>query len=157
MIPQYDELFPAPPPPRFGPFHRRFLLSGLTAFPLLPELRFLGSWLGIQDHANLSGHSGLAWWIGHVWHGLEVTDQNFPFIAYGTGWLAFGHIMIAFFIVGAWRDPIANAWVLRTGLVCCAAVFPLALICGEIRGIPLPWWLIDAPSVSSARSRSFTA
>lgn len=119
------------------------LLSGITAFPLLHELRLLGSWLGIQDHANLSGHSGLAWWIGHVWHGLEVTDQNFPFIAYGTDWLAFGHIMIAFFFVGAWRDPIANAWVLRTGLVCCAAVFPLALICGEIRGIPLAWRLID--------------
>jgi hypothetical protein len=25
----------------------------------------------------------------------------------------------------------------------CAAVFPLALICGEIRGIPLYWRLID--------------
>ena len=126
-----------------GLFIVGLLLSGITAFPLLHELRLLGSWLGIQDHANLSGHNGLAWWIGHVWHGLEVTDQNFPFIAYGTDWLAFGHIMIAFFFVGAWREPIANAWVLRTGLVCCAAVFPLALICGEIRVIPLAWRLID--------------
>jgi hypothetical protein len=126
-----------------GLFIAALILSGLTAFPLLHELRLLASWCGIENHADLSGHSGLVWWIGHVWHGLEVTHETFPFIAYGTDWLAFGHIMIAFFFVGAWRDPIANDWVLRTGLVCCAAVFPLALICGEIRGIPFYWRLID--------------
>jgi hypothetical protein len=30
------------------------LLSGITAFPLLHELRLLGAWMGIQDHANLA-------------------------------------------------------------------------------------------------------
>ncbi|MBL9131418.1 MAG: hypothetical protein JNG86_09480 [Verrucomicrobiaceae bacterium] len=119
------------------------LLSGMTAFPLLTELRLLGSWMGIQNHAHLSGHSGLAWWIGFVWHGLEVTHAQFPFVAYGTDWLAFGHIMIALFFIGPWRDPVGNAWVLKTGLVACAAVIPLALICGEIREIPLYWRLID--------------
>jgi len=126
-----------------GLFIVGLLLSGLTAFPLLHELRLLGSWLGIQNHMAYGEHTGMAHWVGFVWYGLEVTYETFPFIAYGTDWLAFGHIMIAFFFVGAWREPIANAWVLRTGLVCCAAVFPLALICGEIRGIPLAWRLID--------------
>ena len=37
----------------------------------------------------------------------------------------------------------ANAWVLKVGLLACAAVFPLALICGEVRGIPLGWRLVD--------------
>jgi hypothetical protein len=33
--------------------------------------------------------------------------------------------------------------VLRVGLVACAGVIPLALICGPIRGIPFYWRLID--------------
>lgn len=119
------------------------LLSGITAFPLLTELRVLASWLGITDHAAYGQHAGLVWWIGYVWHGLEETYVRFPFVAYGTDWLAFGHIMIAFFFIGPWRDPVGNAWVLKVGLFCCAAVFPLALICGAIRGIPLYWQVID--------------
>ena len=51
--------------------------------------------------------------------------------------------MIAMFFIGPFRDPVRNAWVLRCGLVACAGVIPLALICGHIRGIPLQWRLID--------------
>lgn len=126
-----------------GLFITGLLLSGITAFPLLHELRLMASWLGVAEHADYARHAGLAWWIGFVWHGLEVTHAQFPFIAYGTDWLAFGHIMIALFFIGPWRDPVGNAWVLKTGLVACAAIIPLALICGEIRGIPLYWRLID--------------
>ena len=126
-----------------GLFILGLILSGVTAFPLLHELRLMASWLGIADHAEYAQHEGLKFWIGQVWHGLEVTQKQFPFLAYGTDWLAFGHLIIALFFVGPWRDPVANAWVLRTGLVACAAIFPLALVCGEIRGIPLAWRLID--------------
>ncbi|MBE7495972.1 MAG: hypothetical protein HS117_13590 [Verrucomicrobiaceae bacterium] len=126
-----------------GIFITGLLLSGITAFPLVHELRWMASWLGITEHADYARHAGLARWIGFVWHGLEVTQAQFPFIAYGTDWLAFGHIMIALFFIGPWRDPVGNAWVLKTGLVACAAIIPLALICGEIRGIPLYWRLID--------------
>jgi hypothetical protein len=120
------------------------ILSGLTAFPLLHELRLMASWLGIENHAAYSQYEGLKFWIGYVWHGMEVTQARFPFVAYGTDWLAFGHLMIAvFFIVGPWRNPVANAWVLKVGLLACAAVIPLALICGELRGIPLYWRLVD--------------
>ena len=120
------------------------ILSGLTAFPLLHELRLMAATLGIQDHAAYAQHEGLKHWIGYVWHGLEVTQAQFPFIAYGTDWLAFGHLMIAvFFMVGPWRDPVGNAWVLKVGLFACACIIPLALICGEVRGIPFSWRLID--------------
>lgn len=126
-----------------GLFIIGLLLSGLTAFPLLHELRMLAGWLGIENHANYAQFTGLRWWIGFVWHGLEVTYAQFPFVAYGTDWLAFGHIAIALFFIGPWREPVANAWVLRIGLMLCAGVVPLALICGEIRGIPPIWRLID--------------
>ncbi|MBN8420883.1 MAG: hypothetical protein J0L73_18345 [Verrucomicrobia bacterium] len=127
-----------------GLFITGLILSGLTAFPLLHELRLMASWLGIENHAAYVQHAGLKFWLGYVWHGLEVTQEQFPFVAYGTDWLAFGHLMIAvFFIAGPWRDPLPNAWVLKVGLFACAAIFPLALICGEIRGIPLSWRLVD--------------
>jgi hypothetical protein len=126
-----------------GLFIIGLVLSGITAFPLLHELRLLASWLGIQDHAEYARHGGLSYWLGYVWHGLEVTQAQFPFVAYGTDWLAFGHLMIAVFFIGPWRDPVANAWVLKVGLLACAGVFPLALICGEVRGIPLAWRLVD--------------
>jgi hypothetical protein len=71
---------------------------------------------------------------------VETTD---------TDWLAFGHIMVAFFFIGPWRNPIANEWVLRIGLVCCAAFLPLALICGQIRGIPSAGVSSTAPSAFS--------
>jgi hypothetical protein len=38
---------------------------------------------------------------------------------------------------------VRNAWVVTFGLIACAAVIPLALIAGAIRGIPLYWRLID--------------
>lgn len=127
-----------------GLFITGLMLSGLTAFPLLHELELLGSWTGIERHADYTQHQGLAYWIGFVWHGLADSYERYPFIGYGTDWLAFGHLMIALFFIGPWRDPVPNAWVLRTGLVACAAVVPLALICGEIRGIPMAWRLIDS-------------
>lgn len=126
-----------------GLFIVGLILSGVTAFPLLHELRLMAAWLGVTNHADYAQHDGLAFWIGQVWHGLEVTHAEFPFIAYGTDWLAFGHLMIAVFFIEPWRHPQGNAWVLKMGLVCCAGVIPLAFICGALRGIPLYWRLVD--------------
>jgi hypothetical protein len=78
-----------------------------------------------------------------VRNGLRAIYAAYPWYAYGTDWLAFGHIVIAMFFIGPWRNPVANAWVLKVGLVACAGVIPLALICGPIRGIPFYWRLID--------------
>jgi len=119
------------------------ILSGLTAFPLLHELSLLCRWLGISDPAAYETLSWLRRWLAFVFFGLQKTYTAFPFVGYGTDWLAFGHFVIALFFVGPFRDPVPNAWVLRCGLVACAAVIPLALICGYLRQIPLEWRLLD--------------
>ena len=114
--------------------------SGVTAFPLQWELGLLVRWLD----ADLGAAEGsLRWWIARVNQGLTETYARHRFLGYGTDWLAFGHIVIAMFFVGPLRDPVRNAWVLRVGLVACAGIIPLALICGPIRGIPFYWQLID--------------
>ena len=119
------------------------IVSGLTAFPLLHELETLAGMLGVGDAEGPGGHSGLAFWILTVRNGLREMHARFPWIAYGTDWLAFGHLAIALFFIGPWISPIQNKWVLYVGLALCAGVIPLALICGPLRGIPLYWRLID--------------
>ena len=126
-----------------GAFILGLVLSGITAFPLLRELELLAGLLGIPTNAAPASLSGLHFWIATVRDGLRATHASYPWLAYGTDWLAFGHIVIALFFLGPLRDPVANAWVLKTGLVACAGVVLLALICGPIRGIPFYWRLID--------------
>jgi hypothetical protein len=126
-----------------GLFVIGLVLSGVTAFPLLTELRLLASWLGISDPAAYQRSSGLQHWIAHVLFGLEQTYARFPFIGYGTDWLAFGHLCIAVFFIRPFFKPLESDWVLKCGLICCAAVIPVALIAGQVRGIPLYWRLID--------------
>lgn len=126
-----------------GLFNAGLIISGLTAFPLLRELSLLCGWLGIDDPAGYHKLSGLRGWIAFVALGLQQTYATFPFIGYGTDWLAFGHLVIAMVFIGPFRDPARNTWVLHIGLVACAGVIPLALICGAIRQIPLGWRLLD--------------
>ena len=126
-----------------GAFIAGLILSGVTAFPLLHELELLARLLGIPAVSEPATQSGLQFWIATVPDSLRVMHASYPWLAYGTDWLAFGHLIIALFFIGSWRDPLANAWVLKVGLVACAAVIPLALICGAIRCIPFSWRLID--------------
>jgi hypothetical protein len=86
---------------------------------------------------------GLGPWIDRVNEGLSATNARYPFLAYGTDWLAFAHLVIAVAFIGPFIDPVRNKWVIRFGLIACAGVAPLALIAGPIRGIPLGWRLID--------------
>lgn len=126
-----------------GVFIVGLILSGLTAFPLLAEMRLLGQFLGIAHPADYANLTGLSHWIAYVWFGLEQTYARFSFIGYGTDWLAFGHLAIAvFFIRPLWR-PLESDWVLKCGLVCCAGIIPLALVAGHVRDIPFYWRLID--------------
>jgi hypothetical protein len=119
------------------------VVSGVTAFPLLLELRLLARMLGVGDVASAAGHTGLQFWILTVRWGLENTYREYPWIAYGTDWLAFGHIVIALFFVGPLLRPGGSRQVLYTGMAACLLVLPLALICGGVRGIPLYWRMID--------------
>ena len=120
------------------------ILSGITAFPLLTELRLLASWLGIANAADYAQLTGLQHWFARVLFALEKNAVEFPFLAYGTDWLAFGHLCIAVFFIRPLFKPLESDWVLKCGLVCCLAVIPTALIAGEVRGIPFYWRLIDS-------------
>jgi hypothetical protein len=119
------------------------ILSGVTAFPLLHELHLLCRMLGIEDAARHAEFTGLRHWIALVAHGLEETYARFPFLAYGTDWLAFGHLSIAVFFIRPLWKPLESDWVLKCGLLCCAGILPLAFIAGAVRGIPFYWQLID--------------
>lgn len=118
-------------------------ISGLTAIPLTWETNLLvrlvtSNWLPIG-----SLFPELIGWIIRVNTGLVETYQRYPFLAYGTDWLAFAHIVIAIAFLGALKDPVKNTWVIEFGMIACILVVPWALIFGFIRGIPFFWLLID--------------
>ncbi|GGH15741.1 hypothetical protein [Silvibacterium dinghuense] len=119
------------------------VLSGITAFPLLTELRWFHRLLLTPALQPISMRIGLLPWIVRVHEGLEVTQRDYPFLAYGTDWLAFAHLVIAVALIGPYREPVRNKWVIVFGLIACAGILPLALIAGAVRGIPLPWRLVD--------------
>ena len=114
------------------------LVSGITAFPIETLLEF-----GVETSHWLSDENQLKIWLGKVYKGVSETNARYPFIAYGTDWLAFAHIMIAVAFVGPLRDPVRNVWVIEFGLIACASIFPLAFIAGSVRGIPFFWQCID--------------
>jgi hypothetical protein len=116
-------------------------VSGVTAFPLQHELDFL---VRVSAHFHLAEHApALSDWLRRVDQALADTNARYPFLAYGTDWLAFAHIVLAILFVGPYVDPIRNKWVIIFGLICSVGVFFLALIAGPIRGIPPYWRLID--------------
>lgn len=115
-------------------------LSGATAIPLQRELDAAARYVGGGDPANTSG---LTFWILKVRNALHTTYSAYPFMAYGTDWLAFGHFVIAIAFTGALRDPVRNRWLYLFGMISCALVIPYAIVCGAVRGIPFYWRLID--------------
>ena len=117
------------------------LVSGVTAFPLEAEVTLGSSIL----HATPAPQwfPWLVEWIDIVRYGLSDTYAQYPWVAYGTDWLAFAHIVIAIAFVGPFRDPVRNVWVIQWGMIACIGVIPLALIAGSIRGLPWGWMLVD--------------
>ena len=112
-------------------------LSGITAFPLLQEIGYL--------HDKISPHTPefVQAWMSKVYNGIKNVNGNYSFMAYGTDWLAFAHLVIAVAFVGPYIDPVKNIWVIQFGRIACIMIFPLAFICGGMRGIPVWWQLID--------------
>jgi len=116
----------------------------VTAFPLLYELNILASFFSDGSGSlDPAGYSGLAHWVMKVRDGLEQTYKNYPFIAYGTDWLAFGHIIIALFFIHPLRDPIRYKGNYDVAVWASVLVIPLAFFCGLIREIPVYWRLVD--------------
>jgi succinate-acetate transporter protein len=81
--------------------------------------------------------------LQNAFAGIENTNRQYPFIAYGSDWLAFAHLVIAMAFIGPYRDPVKNKWVIEWAMLACIAVIPLALIAGPIRQIPFYWRMID--------------
>ena len=119
------------------------IASGLTAIPLEWELDTLARLLGIADGTSPAEYSGLAHWIARVREGLVETYARYPFIAYGTDWLAFAHIVLGILFVGALVDPVRNRWVITFGMIACGLVIPWSLVFSAVRGIPFYWALVD--------------
>lgn len=119
------------------------VLSGVTALPLLTELNLVARWLGAGNLRPDQEANGFVKWILIVRNGLHDTYPKYPFMVYGTDWLAFAHIIIAIAFVGALRHPVRNVWLFTFGMIASVLIIPWALITGEVRGIPLYWRLID--------------
>ena len=118
------------------------ILSGVTALPLVHET----SWLVRAAHSfALDQHlPALNTWLRRVSEALADTSSRYPFLAYGTDWLAFGHLVIAVAFIGPWHDPVRNRWLIDVGLIACSGVIVLAFAAGPVRGIPIYWRLIDS-------------
>ena len=114
------------------------IVSGITAFPIHTGLAYAHDQIVYFKLDN-----GLLRWIETVYNGVTEVDTKYPFIAYGTDWLAFAHLILAVLFAGIIKDPVRNIWVLKFGLISCAGVFPLAFIAGTVREIPFFWQLID--------------
>ncbi len=112
------------------------ILSGLTAFPIETELSFLINYISpLPAFAQV--------WIAKIYYAVKETNDAYPYLSYGTDWLAFAHIVIASAFIGPLKDPVRNIWVIQFGMMACIMVFPLAFIAGTVRHIPLYWQLID--------------
>ncbi|MFD2145575.1 hypothetical protein [Mucilaginibacter antarcticus] len=104
-------------------------LSGVTAFPIETELTVLINHLPYQTPE-------LKQWLNKVYQAVSVTNTKYPFLSYGTDWLAFAHIMLAMLFVGPLKKPVKNIWVIELGVIAAVCIFPLAFIAGAVRGIP---------------------
>lgn len=111
-------------------------LSGITAFPVQTEMHLL---VRFSDMFPPFVHA----WIMQVSGAIDDVTLRYPYLFYGYDWLGFAHLVIAMFFIGAWKNPVANRWVIRTGMVACAGVFLLAFVSGPLRGIPVVWTLVD--------------
>jgi hypothetical protein len=84
------------------------VLSGVTAFPLDH-----GSAALVRVADALPAPGFVLDWLHTVRLGIAQTWARYPFIAYGTDWLAFAHLTIAAAFWGPIRDPLRNVWVVR--------------------------------------------
>ncbi len=117
-------------------FMLALILSGATAMPAESGL----SWL-MQYKDSMPQRIGD--WLQTCYLALKDTNNKYPFLAYGYDWLAFAHFVIALSFIGPLKDPVKNSWIIEWQIICCIAVFPLALIAGPVRHIPVFHILID--------------
>jgi hypothetical protein len=111
-------------------------ISGVTAFPIETELAYF--------HKQINAFP--VWmqsWFNTIYNAIKHTNAQYPYLSYGTDWLAFAHVVLAVLFIGPLKDPVKNVWVIQFGMIACVLIFPLAFIAGSIREIPFFWRLID--------------
>jgi len=113
-------------------------ISGITAIPLKPELDFL-----VQIFAQGNSPTALGTWLLQIQTAINEVSARWPFLALGTDWLAFGHIVIGLGFIGLLRDPVRNEWLVTWGMIACLLVIPWAWGFGWARHIPWGWRLVD--------------
>lgn len=118
-------------------------VGGATALPLQTELDVVARWLGADNLSPEQASSDFVKWILTVRDALHVTYAKYPFMGYGTDWLAFAHFIIALAFIGALRHPIRNIWLFTWGMIASVLIVPWAFITGEVRDIPVYWRLSD--------------
>ena len=62
---------------------------------------------------------------------------------YGVFMLILAATCSIIFFIGVYKDPMKNVWITKTGIIACLLIFPVAIIAGYARDIPLFWQLID--------------
>lgn len=110
-------------------------VSGLTAIPVAPELRWLLQQLPENTIVTVLFQTVLDAYV-------QVQDK-YNFLLYGYDWLAFAHFVLAILFIGPYKNPTQNIWVIQFGLIACVLVIPFALIAGYLRDLPLWWRLGD--------------
>ena len=111
-------------------------ISGITAFPLETELAYFYRHIDVFPHAMQS-------WLSTIYQAIKNTNAQYPYLSYGTDWLAFAHVVLAILFIGPLNDPVKNIWIIEFGMIACVLILPLAFIAGSIRQIPFFWQLID--------------
>src|SRR5512133_3729110 len=97
------------------------ILSGLTAVPLHWELKLAMPLLRLISQSGMI-FPALMQCMENINQSIQHGYGQYPFLAYGTDWLAFGHIVIAIAFLGPLREPVRNIWVVEFGMLACALI-----------------------------------
>lgn len=68
--------------------------SGITAFPIEWGLGILSRIMNISPAVPADTYTGMHHWLAFAYQGVLQTNATYPFIFYGTDWLAFAHLVI---------------------------------------------------------------
>jgi len=115
------------------------IVSAVTIWPAIPELKMAVSiaWGDAEPTGTL--HK----FVLQAIDGLEAMEADYPFMLYAHDWLAFALIMLAILFAGAIKDPVRNIWIVQCGLIMCALVPIIPVICIPIRNLPWIWFWMD--------------
>jgi len=121
-------------------------VSGVTIWPAVWELKTLVRFAWGEGRPTGILHG----FILEAIEGIEAVAAEYPFLLYCGDWLAFALIVLAILFYGARRDPVRNVWIVQCGLIMCALVPVLAVVCVPLRGIPPQWILVDSAFAPAA-------